>query len=101
MNTNTSNNQGAMSANNVCTETAISFEKAKAVGTNVALQSTSGHFIVGGDIKAINPEIGLFTTMGESKQVSHNHAVLDQPTGFTIIQQVFSSADKRYNNSRD
>ena len=93
------NNQGAMSAN--CTETAISFEKAKQIGTNVALQSTSGHFIVGGEVKAINPEIGLFTTSGESKQVSHNHAVLDQPTGFTIIQQVFSSADKRYNNSRD
>lgn len=79
----------------------VAFEEAKKVGVNVALQSTSGHFIVGGDIKAINPEIGLFTTAGESKQVSHNHAILDQPTGFTIIQQVFSSADKRYNNSRD
>jgi hypothetical protein len=98
---NTSNKKSAVGANTSTNVAEIDFERAKQVGTNVALQSTSGHYIVGGEVKAINPEIGLFTTMGESKQVSHNHAILDQPTGFTIIQQVYSSEELRYNNSRD
>jgi len=79
----------------------LTFEQAKKVGVDVAIGSTNGHFVVGGEIKAVLPELGLFTTKGESVQVSHNHASLPQTTGFTIIQKVFSSADKRYQNSRD
>jgi len=79
----------------------ITFQTAAKVGTNVSLESTSGHYVVGGTCTPVNKDIGFFLTEGESTQVSHNHASMPQPTGFTIVQQVYSSADKRYSNSRD
>jgi hypothetical protein len=79
----------------------ITFEQAMKVGTNVSLQSSSGHYVVGGNITPIKEDVGFFLTEGESTQVSHNHAVMKQPPGFTVVQQVYSSADKRYANSRD
>lgn len=81
----------------------LTFEQAAEVGTNVAITSTQGHYVVSpkGEVKAIAPDLGFFTTKGESVQVSHNHASLPQGNGFTIIQKVYSSADRRYQNSRD
>lgn len=79
----------------------VSFSEASKTGVNVALESTTGHYIVGGEVTALIPEIGMFVTNGETKQVSHNHAVLEQPPGLTVIQQVYSNASQRYSNSRD